>query len=134
MMARTVLLRSLRKGIMYITRNLAITALLSIAFAAAALAQETKIKRSDLPAAVEKTVAEVSKDATIKGLSKETEKGKTTYEVELLVGGHSKDVEIDADGAIREIEEEVALGSLPAEVKEGLTRKAAGGKILKVES
>ena len=36
-------------------------------------AQEKKIKRSDLPAPVEKTVGEVSQGATIKEFSKETE-------------------------------------------------------------
>lgn len=97
-------------------------------------AQEKKIKRSDLPPSVEKTVAEVSKGATIKGFSEETEKGKTTYEVEMVVNGHTKDVEMDASGAVLEIEEEVAMDSLTANVKAGLTAKAAGGKILKVES
>lgn len=97
-------------------------------------AQEKKIKRSDLPPAVEKTVADLSKGATIKGFSVETEKGKTTYEVEFVVSGHSKDVEMEPNGTILEIEEEVAIASLSADVKAGLIAKAAGGKILKVES
>jgi hypothetical protein len=97
-------------------------------------AQEKKIKRSDLPAAVEKTVAEVSKDATIKEFSEQTQNGKTTYEVEMIVKGHTKDVEVEPSGAIFEIEEEVAMDSLPTEVKARLTAKAADGKILKVES
>ena len=97
-------------------------------------AQEKKIKRSDLPPTVEKTVAEVSKGATIKGFSEETEKGKTTYEVEMVVNGHTKAVEMDASGTVLEIEEEVAMDSLSANVKAGLTAKAATGKTLKVES
>ena len=79
-------------------------------------------------------MAEVSKGATIKGFSEETQKGKTTYEVEMVVNGHTKDVEMDASGAVLEIEEEVAMESLPANVKAGLTAKEAGGKILNVES
>ena len=39
-----------------------------------------------------------------------------------------------ADGSIVEIEEQVSLDSLPAEVKAGLQAKAGTGKILKVES
>jgi uncharacterized membrane protein YkoI len=97
-------------------------------------AQEKKIKRSDLPSAVEKTVAEVSKGATIRGFSKETENGATSYEVEMLVNGHTKDIEIDPSGNIKEVEEQVSLDSLSADVKAGLTAEAAGGKILKVES
>jgi uncharacterized membrane protein YkoI len=99
-----------------------------------ALAQETKIKRSDLPPAVEKTVAEVSKDATVKGFNKEKEDGKISYEVEMVVNGHTKDVQIDPSGAVTEIEEEVAMEALSPEVKAGLTAKAGTGKILKVES
>jgi uncharacterized membrane protein YkoI len=97
-------------------------------------AQEKKIKRSDLPPAVEKAVGEVSKGATIKGFSEETDKGKTTYEVEMVVNGRSKDVELDPSGAIVEIEEQVAMDSLPASVTAGLTAKSAGGKIRNVET
>ena len=45
--------------------------------AGTASAQEKKIKRSDLPPAVEKTVAAESTGATIKGFSTEKEKGET---------------------------------------------------------
>lgn len=62
------------------------------------------------------------------------ENGKTTYEVEMMVHGHTKDGELDPSGAVVEIEEEAAMDSLPANVKAGLTAKAAGGKILKVET
>ena len=106
----------------------------SLIIAGIGAAQEKKIKRSDLPPAVEKTVEEVSKGAIIKGFSKETENGKTTYEVEMAVNGHSKDVEMDPSGVIVEVEEEVTMDSLSAGVKAGLNTKAAGGKILKVES
>ena len=97
-------------------------------------AQETKIQRADLPPAVEKTVAAQSQGATIKGFSQEREKGQTYYEAEMMVNGHSKDVLIDKNGAVVEVEEQVALNSLPAAVKEGLQAKAGRGKLLKVES
>jgi hypothetical protein len=105
-----------------------------LVLAGAASAQEKKIKRSDLPPAVEKTVAEQSKGATIRGFSTEQEKGQTLYEVEMTVSGHSKDVSMTADGAVVEVEEQVAMDSLSAEVKAGLQAKAGAGKILKVES
>lgn len=38
----------------------------------------------------------MSKGATIEGFSQETENGKTTYEIEMVVDGHTKDVELDA--------------------------------------
>lgn len=96
--------------------------------------KEKKIKRSDLPPAVEHTVAAQSQGATVHGFSLEKENGQTYYEAEMTVSGHSKDVLMDKDGAIVKVEEEVALDSLPAEVKDGLQQKAGSGKIMKVES
>ena len=112
--------------------NLALVATLTLS--TLALAQEKKIQRADLPPAVEKTVATQSQGATIKGFSQERENGQTHYEAEMTVNGHSKDVTIDASGALVEIEEQVALDSLPSIVKDALQAKAGTGKILKVES
>jgi hypothetical protein len=103
-------------------------------FAGTASAQEKKIKRSDLPPAVEKTVAAQSAGATIKGFSTEKENGQTIYEAEMTVNGHSKDISMTTDGSIVEIEEQVEMDSLPSDVKAGLQAKAVKGTILKVES
>ena len=99
-----------------------------------ALAKDKKIQRADLPAAVEKAVAAHSQGATIRGFSGEKGNGQTYYEAEMTVSGHSKDISFDADGKVVEIEEQVALDSLSAAVKEGLQAKAGAGKIVKVES
>jgi hypothetical protein len=99
-----------------------------------AKAQEKPIKREDLPPAVRKTVSEQSRGATIEGFSTEVDNGKKLYEVELMVTGHSKDVSIDKDGNVVEVEEEVAMDSLPQSVKAGLARAAGSGTITKVES
>jgi hypothetical protein len=97
-------------------------------------AAEKQLKMADLPPGVQKAVQEQSKGTTIRGLSKEVENGKTFYEAELRVSGHNKDLLIDPAGSIVEIEEEVALDSLPAAVKGGLEKQAAGAKIVVVES
>ncbi len=86
------------------------------------------------PAAVEKTVAAQSQRATIRGFSEERENGQMYYEAEMTVDGHSKDLLVDNSGAIVEVEEQVAMDSLPAPVKEGLQTKAGKGKLVKVES
>jgi hypothetical protein len=99
-----------------------------------AFGQEHKIKRADLPPAVEKTVAAQAQGAAILGFSTEKEHGQTFYEAEMMVNGHSKDILMDAGGAIVEVEEQVELGKLPADVKAGLTAKAGKGEIKKVES
>jgi hypothetical protein len=117
-------------------RSLTLMILMTVSLGAIAFSeeQEKKIQRADLPPAVEKTVTAQSKGATIKGFSEEKENGQTYYEAEMMFSGHSKDVLIDKDGAVVEVEEQVALDSIPAAVKEGLQRKAGSGKILKVES
>jgi hypothetical protein len=114
-------------------RSAAMTAVVLLA-GGMALGQEHKIKRSDLPAAVEKTVAAESQGATILGFSKEKEHGQTFYEAEMMINGHSKDILMDAKGAIVEVEEQVELDKLPAEVKAGLAAKAGKGEIKKVEA
>jgi len=108
---------------------------LSFVLVESAFAQERKIKRSELPAAVEKTVVEQSKGATIRGFSAEKEKnGQTTYEVEMILNGHTKDVQMDANGTVTEIEDQLDLEAVPAEVRAGLQAKAGKGKIKKIES
>ena len=107
---------------------------LALATVSAVSAQERKIKRAQLPPAVEKTVAEQSQGATIKGFSTEIEKGKRVYEVEMTVNGHTKDILIDARGNVIEAEEEVTMDSLSPAVKDGLTKAAGTGTISKIEA
>jgi hypothetical protein len=119
---------------MRISRVLALSVLVGLAITRPVLAQEKKIKRAGLPAAVKKTVVAQSQGATIRGFSEEIESGQTFYGVEMMVDGHSKDVLISTDGAVAEVEEQVRLDSLIPAVREGLQAKAGKGKIVKVES
>lgn len=126
--------------------NFAVMLALALFLAVSAFAQEKKeksegaykgekhLKKSDLPAAVQKTADEQSQGATVKGYATEMENGKRVYEVELELNGHGKDVTIAADGTVLEIEEEAAMDSLPAEVRDGLKKKAGTDNIAKVET
>jgi hypothetical protein len=96
--------------------------------------QERAIKKAQLPPAVRAAVDAQSRGATVRGFSEEKEHGKTFYEAELTVGGHRKDVLMDAEGKIVEVEEELAVDALPAAVRDSLQAKAGAGKIVKVES
>ena len=109
-------------------------ALPALLVASGVSAAEKRVKMESLPPAVQKTVQEQAKGATIRGLSIEIEDGKTFYEAELKVNGHNKDVLIDPSGAVVEVEEEVALDSLPAAAKDAIQKHAAKGKIMLVES
>ena len=99
-----------------------------------AAAQEKRLKRSDLPAAVQKAADEQTKGATVRGYSSETENGQLEYEVAMTVNGRSRDVSFAADGSVLEIEQEVLVDSLPAAVHSALVQKAGAGRITKVES
>src|SRR5207237_1167521 len=82
----------------------------------------------------QKTADDQSKGATVRGYSKETEDGKLEYEMQLTVNGHSKDITMDPQGNVMEIEEEVDIKTLPAEVSSGLEKQAGKAAIGKVES
>jgi uncharacterized membrane protein YkoI len=116
------------------TPRVFVSLIVCLVLATSGWSQEKKIQRSDLPPAVEKTVAAQSQGATVRGFSQEKENGQTYFEAEMTVNGHSRDVLIDTTGAVVEVEEQVQLDSLPAVVKAGLQAKAGKGKLTKVES
>lgn len=118
---------------MSISRVVGLAVFASLFLTLPALTQEKKIKRSDLPPAVEKAVAAQSQGANIRGFSQEKENGQTFYEAALMVNGHSKDVLMDTNGQIVEVEEQIATDSLSPAVRDGLQAKAGKGKLVKVE-
>jgi uncharacterized membrane protein YkoI len=95
---------------------------------------ETKVKLADLPPAVQKTIKEKTQGAKLKHIVKDTSKDAPTYEAEMFVAGKEKTVTVDATGGVVEIEETVALASLPARAQGAIMKAAEGGKVLKVES
>jgi hypothetical protein len=105
-----------------------------LVLAAAAYPQERKLKREQLPPAVERTVAAESQGAEIKGFATEVERGKRLYEAEMTINGHSKDISMDNNGNIVEVEEEVTMDSLLPAVQEALKTAAGKGTIGKIES
>jgi len=106
-------------------------ALLSLA---GGLTAANKMKVEDLPAAVHKTVNAEKVTATLVGLEKEKEGGKTVYEVETKVNGKSRDLMVAGDGKILSVEEETAIEGIPAAAREAILKKAAGAKIKIVET
>jgi hypothetical protein len=114
--------------------TVAAVATVLLAIVTLAPGQEKKIKRSDLPPAVERAVVKEGEGATIRGFSQERENGQIFYEAELIIDGHSKDVLMDVDGVVVEVEEEVGTESLSPAVLAGLQAKAGEGKLVKVET
>jgi hypothetical protein len=96
-------------------------------------AKDKKISKKQLPAAVLTAFQTAYPHATIKGQSVETEKGKKFYEIESVDGKINRDLLYTADGKVSEIEESVAAGTLPEEVKNTLAKEYPKGKIVKAE-
>jgi predicted aspartyl protease len=97
-------------------------------------AGEAKLTMNDLPKEVQATIRKETQGAEIVGLSKETEGGKTLYEVETKVNGRGRDMLIDAKGTLTEVEVEIDLGSLPAAVQAEIKRSIGKAKLVKLES
>jgi hypothetical protein len=95
---------------------------------------EDRLQKSDLPAAVQRTADAQSAGATLLGYTKDIKHRHVEYEVQLLVGDHTKDVTIDPQGNILEVEEQVAPDALPVNVFHGLSEQARKGTLVKVES
>jgi predicted aspartyl protease len=129
-----LLVAKLLTGGTTMNRNVLFGPAVAMMLSAVTWASEVAIKMKDLPPAVRKTVEEQSKGATLRGLSKEVEAGKTYYEAELKVDGHSKDVLIDPAGTVVEIEEETALDSVPEPARVSIEREAGKRRIVSVES
>ncbi len=107
---------------------------LAVAFAAAfvvsVVAQESKLQLKDLPEPVQKAAkAEQAKGAALKGFAKEVEEGKTYYEVETTMSGHSRDLLYDATGKLMEVEEEIANDAVPAAAMKALMARGKPGKV-----
>jgi uncharacterized membrane protein YkoI len=114
-------------------KHLPVVTTFVIVAASLCIAGETKVKMESLPPAVQAAVKQQSVGAIIKGLSKETEKGKTTYEAELTVNGHGKDISFDATGKVVSVEEEVAIDSIPAAARDAINKAIGTGKLTRVE-
>ena len=92
-----------------------------------------KLKMEDLPAAVQTSVKEQTRNATLVGISKEVEKGKTVYEVETSINGKTRDLMLDDAGKVTSVEEEVDIKSIPDRARQAIQKNAAGGTVKKVE-
>lgn len=116
---------------MLITQRALVIAMALTVVALPSAAAQHKVDLSKYPAAVRTAIEAETKNATLKNVSKETEKGQTQYEVETVVNGKTRDLLIDPSGKIIEIEEEIAVDAAPAPVRDALGRQ---GKVTRLES
>ena len=86
-----------------------------------------------LPAPVLAAFKKSYPNATIKNTSKETEDGKTTWEVESVENHLGRDLVYNPDGTVVEVEEELAIASVPAVVADAVKAKYPKAAVTKAE-
>ena len=117
----------MKKDVVVFVTFLAASALLAKA--------ESKIKFESLPAPVQQAVKqEQSKGATLMGLAKEVEAGKTLYEAEFKVANRSRDIMFDSAGKAVTFEDEVAIDSIPAGARDAIRKFVAKGELIRTEA
>ncbi|MCE9532711.1 MAG: PepSY domain-containing protein [Planctomycetes bacterium] len=108
-------------------------AIFCLAFASYTQADEEKVPLDKLPAKVKAAVKAKFPDAELLSAEKETEDGKTLYEVDIKNKGQKIEVTVDEDGKIVEIEKEIAAKDLPKVVLDAIEKKYPKATITKAE-
>jgi len=101
--------------------------------AQAAPAQKAAEPAAQLPKAIADAFKKSYPNAVIKNAAKETEGGKTVWEVESTDNGLARDLVYNPDGTVVDIEEEVPAASLPPAVTTALKAKFPKATITKAE-
>jgi hypothetical protein len=101
---------------------------------ASARADEVDLPLDQLPKAVADAAKAKFPGAKWSGAAKETEDGKTLYEVSMSHEGRKLDVTFKADGTLEVVEAEIAVGDLPKPVASAVKDKYPGAKINLIES
>jgi Putative beta-lactamase-inhibitor-like, PepSY-like len=103
-------------------------------FSSVARAQEAEIPLDQVPKAVMDSARAKFPGARIKEAAKETEDGKTEFELEMTHEGHNMDVSFKEDGTLVVVETRVAEKDLPDEVVQAAKDKYPHCKINLAES
>jgi uncharacterized membrane protein YkoI len=99
-------------------------------FAVGLAAQDTKLQAKELPAPVLKAAqSELAKGGKLVGYLKDVEDGKTYYEMETTINGHTRDFQFDPSGKLIEVEEEMATSAVPPAAVKAIAAKGTPGKI-----
>lgn len=117
----------------FVSRWFTAVALGLLLLPALAKADEQKIALDKLPKEVLDAVSAKFPRAELKSAVKETENGKTSYEVSFKFKGANHDVTVSSEGKITLVEKEISATDLPSVVAKALEEKHANCKITLVE-
>jgi hypothetical protein len=104
-------------------RLLVMTAVAVFVLAAPVRAEEEKVPLDKVPKAVLEAAKKRFPKAEVVGASKEKDKDKTVYEIEMKLDGKTIDVTLTEAGAITTIEQQIDAKDLPKAVSEALDKK-----------
>ncbi len=97
-------------------------------------ADEMDIPLDQVPKAVSDAAKAKFPGAIWRGAAKETEDGKTTYELMLTYQDHKMDVSFEANGTLVVVETELREADVPAVVAKAVKDKYPGAKVELIES
>jgi hypothetical protein len=96
-------------------------------------AEKKPAAKVQLPAAITEAFKKAYPEAVIKNTAKETENGKTVYEVESVDKGMNRDLIYNPDGTVVECEEQINPADLPVPVAAALKQLYPKATITKAE-
>ena len=96
-------------------------------------AQEAKLASAQVPSVVSSAATQRFPQAKLGSWSKETEDGKTTFEVSIVDGTGKRDAVFAPDGALVCIETSMRISAIPASVKKAILVKYPHARISKAE-
>lgn len=102
--------------------------------ASGARAQEAEIPLDQVPKAVMDAAKAKFPGAMIKEAAKETEGGKTTYELEMSINNRNVDASFEANGTLVAVESSLPESEVPAAASKAVKDKYPGAKVDLVES
>jgi hypothetical protein len=96
-------------------------------------AQDQKITKKDVPAAVLKAFAAAYPKAKVNNYGTEVEKGVKYYELETVEGKIKRDLLYNADGTLAELEEIMTPAMVPVDIAKSVKADFPKGKIVSGE-
>ena len=96
-------------------------------------AQPKAAPKKQMPAPITAAFARAYPNAVVKNVARDVHKGVTTYEVESIDNGMSRDIVYTPEGAVVEIEEGIAVAEVPAAVHDAVMAKHPRARISKAE-
>ena len=113
--------------------TIALMVILTIGIVSSSSAQDKKITKKDVPAAVLKAFATAYSKAKVNNYATEVEKGVTFYELETVEGKIKRDLLYKADGTLAELEEILTPPMVPDDIAKAIKTEFPKGKVVSGE-